>query len=242
MRRTHTLYARVRDYRRDSRAALRAAATLLLAGAVAGCASAPAQIGGPPDPGFEARAEAATAPARPLQVSFDWNLTDRDARFNGRGVVRVDQGYRVRVDLFGPRGETLAAAIVEGEHMRIVPAGSEALLPPPAMLWSTLGVFRRPTDASLTGTTTGQAEARLAYARDGERWTFGFEGDALRTTEWRAGGARRTVVLTGQTAVGLPTQAVFRDWTEFRELTLRVTDVDESEGFEPDVWTLPGGR
>lgn len=193
-----------------------------------------------PDPAVEARAEANTTPERRLHILFDWNLTDRDARFNGRGVVRVDQGYRVRVDLFGPRGETLAAAIVEGEQMRIVPAGSERLLPPPAMLWSTLGVFRRPTDAGLTSTAGGADETSLGYARDGARWTFRFEGASLRSTEWREGGARRTVVLSGQSELGLPLQAVFRDWTEFRELTMRVTDVEESTGFEPDVWILPG--
>lgn len=216
-----------------------AAALLLGLGALASCATT-AREAGPPDPTVEARAEAATVPARRLHILFDWNLTDRDARFNGRGVVRVDHGYRVRVDLFGPRGETLAAAIVEDEHMRIVPPGADRLLPPPAMLWSTLGVFRRPTDAALVSTTDGPSGSRLGYARDGARWTFDFEDDALRSTEWHSGGARRTVVLSGQSGLGLPLQAVFRDWSEFRELTLRVTDVEEQRGFEPGVWILPG--
>jgi hypothetical protein len=35
---------------------------------------------------------------------------------------------------------------------------------------------------------------------------------------------------------------VFRDWAEFRELTLRLTNVTERTEFEPDVWVLPGGH
>jgi hypothetical protein len=206
---------------------------------LAACASAPAS--GPADPAVEARLVSTTAPRQPLQVTFDWNLTDRDARFSGRGVLRVDVGYRARVDLFGPRGETLAAAVVEGERMRIVPAGAEAMLPPPALLWSALGVFRAPADEALAGTTAAEGGFLLAYAGAGVRWTFRFEGDTLRSTEWTEGRGRRTVVLTGASSHGLPEQAVFRDWTEFRELVLRVTDVEERTGFGADVWTLPGG-
>jgi hypothetical protein len=188
----------------------------------------------------ESRLVAATVPQQPVQVTFDWNMTDRDARFNGRGVLRADQGYRARVDLFGPRGETLAAAVVEGEHMRIVPAGAETLLPPPALLWSALGVFRAPQHAALAATSPTDAGFALEYSGGGVRWAFHFEGETLRSTEWTEGRARRTVVLTGVSRLGLPQQAVFRDWTEFRELTLRVTDVEERTAFDRDVWILPG--
>jgi hypothetical protein len=207
---------------------------------VSGCAGLPAN-GGPPDPAVEARLVAATAPQQPVQVTFDWNMTDRDARFNGRGVLRADQGYRARVDLFGPRGETLVAAVVEGGHMRIVPAGAETLLPPPALLWSALGVFRAPQDAGLSATSATERGFALDYEGGGVRWSFRFENETLRSTEWTEGRARRTVVLTGVSGFGLPQQAVFRDWTEFRELTLRVTDVEQRTAFDRDTWTLPGG-
>jgi hypothetical protein len=212
-----------------------AAAALGLASA---CASAPAA--GPPDPDAEVRAVQATTPDRRLHVVFDWNMTDRDARFNGRGVLRLDRDYRARVDLFGPRGETFAAAIVEGDAMRVVPPGAEALLPPPAMLWSALGVFRSPAGVGMTGTTPADGGYTFAYAGGDVRWTFRFENDLLRSTEWTQGRARRTVVLSGTAAFGLPQQAVFRDWAEFRELTLSLTDVQERTEFEPDVWVLPG--
>ena len=209
--------------------------------ALAGCATA-ATGTGIPDPQAEQRLEAATMPARPAQVMFDWHMTDRDARFSGRGVLRIDSAYRARVDLFGPRGETLAAAIVEDGTMRVAPQAAEAMLPPAPMLWASLGVFRRPADAPLTGTRTSGNGISLDYSRGGTQWRFRFEEDRLRAAEWTDGAGRRTVELTGTAALDFPGQAVFRDWTEFRELTLRVTEVEERAAFEPDVWILPGER
>lgn len=208
---------------------------------LAGCAPGVTQAG-TPDPQAEQRLEAATTPSRTAQVMFDWNMTDRDARFSGRGVLRIESGYRARVDLFGPRGETLAAAIVEDGAMRVAPEAAEAMLPPAALLWASLGVFRRPSDAPLTGTRVTDDGISLEYSRDATQWRFRFEDDRLRSTEWTDGSGRRTVELTGAAGADFPGQAVFRDWTEFRELTLRVTEVEERAAFEPDVWILPGER
>jgi hypothetical protein len=215
-----------------------AATAILGAGA---CATGSSAMGAP-DAQAEQRLEAATVPAVRAQVMFDWNMTDRDARFSGRGVLRMDSGYRARVDLFGPRGETLAAAVVVDGEMRVAPQAAAALLPPAPMLWASLGVFRRPVDASLTGTSVSDDGISLEYVRDRTQWHFRFVEDRLRSTEWTDGEGRRTVELTGDAGHGLPGQAVFRDWTEFRELTLRVTEVEERAAFEPDVWILPGER
>ncbi|HEX6133114.1 MAG TPA: hypothetical protein VFZ24_03985 [Longimicrobiales bacterium] len=214
---------------------------LVLGTAVTACASGGGTIGAP-DALAETRLEAATAPARRAQIFFDWNMTDRDARFSGRGVLRLDTTGRARVDLFAARGETLAAAVLEGETMRVAPANAATLLPPPALLWASLGVFRRPSDAPLTGTAVTGDRITLEYTRDRTVWRFQFQGERLRSTEWTDGTGRRTVVLTGEAALELPEQAVFRDWTEFRELTIRVTEVEEKAAFEPDVWILPGER
>ncbi|HSJ24071.1 MAG TPA: hypothetical protein VK929_05325 [Longimicrobiales bacterium] len=219
---------------------LRLVAMAGLGAALVACAGTAARDMGEADPVAEARAVAATAPTQRLHVIFSWEMRDRDARFNGQGVLRLDDGYRARVDLFGPRGETYAAAIVEDGTMRVVPAGADAMLPPPALLWSVLGVFRPPVDAPLTGTSGTEDGLRLTYQRDGVTWLFGFSDDALRSTEWTARDGRRTVQLSGSAGHRLPAQAAFRDWTEFRELTLRVTDVEVRPSFDADVWILPG--
>jgi hypothetical protein len=176
-------------------------------------------------------------------VLFDWSIRDRELNFSGRGVLRLDRGQRARVDLFDQRGNTLAAAIVEGNSMRMVPAGiADRMLPPPALLWSALGMFRPPVDAPLVSTSVSSGATVLDYARDDTRWRFRFEGDALRHVEWNANGGRRTVELRGSSQFGLPAEGTFRDWSEFRELTLRATEINEATAFDPDVWILPGER
>jgi hypothetical protein len=215
---------------------------LLTVLAVSACASAPPPGSGAPDPELAARLQEATRPRTRAHVVFDWSLTARDASFSGTGVLRLDAGYRARVDLFGPRGETYAAAIIEDDGMRMVPQQAAGLLPPPALLWSVLGAFRVPSDAALAGSTVDGNGTTLEYARDRIRWSFRFEGSTLRSTEWTDGDGRRTVTLTGASQLGFPAATTFRDWTEFRELTLRVTHVEEKTAFEPDVWILPGER
>jgi hypothetical protein len=221
---------------------LRLVAMMGAAAALSACAGLGTGAAGPPDPAAEEAAVRQTVPGHRLHVIFTWDMRDREARLNGQGVLRLDNGYRARVDLFGPRGETYAAAIVEGEQMRVVPPGADALLPPPALLWSALGVFRPPVDAPLTGTSRSGDRLTLAYRRDAENWRFDFQDGLLRATEWTARDGRRTVLLSGSAGFGLPEQAAFRDWTEFRELALRVTDVEQqTTGFGADVWVLPGG-
>jgi hypothetical protein len=215
---------------------------LVLAALVAACTPRVAATGAA-DPALAARLDAATEPTRRLHVVFEWNMRDREFRLNGRGVLRLDSAARARVDLFGPRGETLAAAIVEGDgRMRVVPPAAERLLPPATLLWSALGVFRPPIDAPLVATSVDGGTTQLDYARDASRWRFRFEHDTLRHVEWTAAGGRRTVELSGSSGFGLPAAGTFRDWTEFRELTMRATQVEPTPGFEPDVWILPGER
>jgi hypothetical protein len=213
------------------------------AASAATCAPAATTGGGAADPALAARLDAVTEPTRRLHVVFDWNMSDREFRLSGRGVLRLDSAARARVDLFGPRGETLAAAIIEGaDRMRVVPATAERLLPPATLLWSALGVFRPPVDAPLVATSVRDGTTQLEYARDATRWLFRFENDTLRHVEWTAAGGRRTVELSGTSGFGLPAAGKFRDWTEFRELTLRAAEVEQTSGFDPDVWILPGER
>jgi hypothetical protein len=235
----------IHDFSIPGRAAVRRRlfASALLLVSVAACTPSATATGGAADPALATRLSRATAPTRRLHVVFEWNMTDREFRIGGRGVLRLDSAARARVDLFGPRGETLAAAIVEGsDRMRIVPAAAERLLPPATLLWSALGVFQPPPDAPLVATSVQGRTTHLEYARDETRWRFRFENDTLRHVEWTASGGRRTVELTGSSGFGVPATGSFRDWTEFRELTLRTTQVEQTNGFEPDVWILPGER
>lgn len=218
------------------------AALLALVAALGGCAATGGAADAPPDPSAAAALAQATSPEYRLEVQFDWNMVDRDARFGGRGLLRLDRAERARVDLFGPRGETLAAAIMDGDAMRVVPQQAASLLPPPALLWAALGAFSEPEDMPLTATRVDGDDTTLEYGRDRTRWTFRFTGSALRSTEWTDGDGRRTVELTGNAGFGVPRDAAFRDWIEFRELSLSVTAIEERASFDAYTWILPGER
>ena len=219
-------------------------ALLVLPLATACASAAPAADQGvvPVDTLAEARVIAATTPTRRLHVIFDWSARDPSVSMSGKGVLRLDRGERARLDLFGPRGETLMAAVVENDQMRIVPAFASNMLPPASLMWSVLGVFRRPADLPLVRTTSDAGTLVLEYGRDGTRWQFQFVDDTLRRTEWTSGTGRRTVEIAGDAGLDVPREITFRDWTEFRELSLKVTSVEETQGFDADTWILPGGR
>jgi hypothetical protein len=218
-----------------------AGVAVLLAVAAAACAptgAAPPASPAAPDRALVDSVEQATAPQRAQQVTFDWALKDRDARFSGKGVVRVAAPYRARLDLFGPRGEAYVIAVLDGERLVLKPTAANELMPPAAFLWASLGVFRRPTQP-LTASRRTDGGAELAFAEGEDRWRFNFTADGLRQAEWLGpDGGRRTVELTGRTTAGLPQRGAFRDWVAFRELTLTVTGVETVDGFAADIWDL----
>lgn len=195
------------------------------------------------DPTLEAEAIASTAVDQPLQIIFDWSLQDRDARFSGQGVARVEPPARARVDLFGPRGEGYVSAVLDGEQLRLPPGVQNVPLPPPGLFWSVLGVFRPPAGATLEGAERRGETIELRYTQAQEVWRFRLSGDKLEQAEWTGSGqGRRTVVLDGEDASGVPRQATYRDWPAFLELRLSPTEVRRVDGFPADIWTLTRSR
>jgi hypothetical protein len=222
----------------------RAGALALCAGSLmlAGCA--PAMNGAEPqetaDPALALAMAEATAPKSPQHIIFDWTLRERDARFSGRGAARVAPAYRARLDLFGPRGEGYMSAVLIGTDLQLGRAAdASGELPPPELLWTVLGTFHPPERAVLLSTRQQGTVLRLEYGLDGQRWRFRFEDGRLRHAEWDAGRAgRRTVELRGETTGGLPREALYRDWIEFRELNLTLDQVHDVDDFPPDTWTI----
>lgn len=220
---------------------LRALAAAVLVALGFACAPRAAAPDGPLDPALEVEALEATRLDRPLHIVFDWRARERDATFSGRGVARVEPPDRVRLDLFGPRGEQVLAAAMIGEDLRL-PGEPGVRLPPPPLFWSALGVLQPPGGAELAVATRDSRRLRLEYVEDAGRWRFVLEDGRMRQAEWdsrRAG--RHTVQLQGELSPGVPRQATYRDWDEFFELILTVTDVEEAESFPGDIW-WPGAR
>lgn len=221
---------------------------LLLAALVAGpgCASAapPAIPAGPPaaDPAaVESRLIRATTPGSPRQIGFTWELDEAGSRVRGRGVVRAEAPERLRLDLFGPRGETYLAAALVGEQFRVPPAvASRFALPSPSLLWGAMGVVRPPAGATLAGATTSDTTASLSYRTGaGETVEFGVRGDRLQTVRRVGGsGALESLALT-YSAAGALQRAEYRDWGAYRTLVLNIESNDEASRFPEETW-LPG--
>jgi hypothetical protein len=188
------------------------------------------------DPGVARRAIDLTAPDRPLRAVFGWRILDGDARFSGEGAARVEAPYRARLDLFGPNGEGYLSAALVGTDLRL-PGEPDRALPPPAMIWSVLGVIRPPDGAMLLGTREEAAELELVYGVADSRLRYTVQAGRLRLAEWRGGGRRMVVELRGGTG-GLPEVSFYRDWAQNTELQTELETVEEVDPYPADIWTL----
>ena len=216
---------------------------LLPAALALGCAAPPPP---PPTPPIDAqglalRLEASRQLVEPARILFDWRLSERDARFRGRGVARIEPPYKARLDLFLPSGETALRAALVNDDLRLPLGAPEGLVPPPEMLWSTLGVFRPSRSATLEGgETLADGRAAILY-----RLPEGIElryvvGDGGVQVVERLSGGRVVERLAVDHAAGgrFPSEATYRNLAAFRELTLIRREVARVELYPPDIWEV----
>lgn len=224
----------------------RAAGTLLFLLSAAACIRQPPVSAGTPvaDPAAVAdEVRRASIPAGPKQTSFAWELTEQGSRLSGRGVVRYQAPERLRLDLFGPRGETYLAAGLVGEEFFVPEEVSGRVpLPSPTLLWGALGVIRPPAGEPLLGVTRGGEGVVLRYGREGSR-TFEFQVDTvsgtprLRRVDLRApSGVLESVELTWADTGALQ-RARYRNWAAFRELILKMENTTDASPFPESIWT-----
>jgi hypothetical protein len=220
------------------------ALALALAFATLSCAQAPPPP--PPAPPIDAeqvalRFEATTRLQEPLRIFFDWSMSDRDARFQGRGVARVEPPYKARLDLFLGNGETVARAALVEDDLRLPPGTPPGIIPPAEMLWGTLGVFRPGRDSQLLGgESIGEGRVRLRYRRaDGIELRFTISGGRIEEVErLRQGQPVERIVMTPGERDRYPAEGTYRDLAAFRELKLTRDRLEEVEAFPPDIWEL----
>lgn len=227
----------------------------VLAGALAACG--PTAIPGPPSPSpepmpgatppatpdpaaIEAELRRATVPASARQVNFGWMLDEAGARFSGRGVARYVAPSRVRLDLFGPRGETyLAAALVDGE-LRAPPALLQRFeLPSPALLWGAVGVVAPPADARLLEGTARGGETTLRYQAGDDVLEYRARGGRLQSVRRsRRGAVAESIDLTwNERGVA---RAQYRDWGAYRTLNLTTESSTDVSQFPEETWRPAG--
>jgi hypothetical protein len=226
---------------------LRAAAFALPALTLACAPGARAPAGTPVADPEAAAAELrrASLPAGPRQVTFAWTLDEAGSRLRGRGVARLVAPERVRLDLFGPRGETYLSAALVGDEFRLPEAAAGTVtLPSPALLWAAVGVVQPPAEARLASATATERELIVRYAtEDGESFEYRATGEPLRLTSVTHA-ARNRVTETmnlSWSAEGQLESTRYRDVVAFRELLLTMEGVVEVVSFPPGIWRLDAG-
>ncbi len=216
-------------------------ATLLL---LAACSAPP---GPPPGPAIDAREvallrEADTRPLRPIRTVFRWKINEAGARFTGQGVLRMEPPYRARLDLFLDNGELVLQAALVDDELRLPAAAPPGLVPPPPLLWISLGVFRPGRLSRLAGgEAVDSTGVRLRYriAQGGEAH-FTFEGALVTSGELLRGGrVEETLAVNwGAEPEVVPKNTLYRNLSSFRELEIDVEDWDYVESYPPEIWTL----
>jgi len=228
---------------RVGRSSIRALLAGIIAAACTPGAAAPPAGAPVADPaGTAAALAAATAPAEARQIHFNWTLDEAGSRVRGRGVVRLSPPDRLRLDLFGPRNETVLAAALVGGEARL-PAGAQpgVALPSPALLWAGLGVVRPPAGATLESATEGEGVSTLRYrSAAGELYEYqvaAAQPPRLQQLQ-RSGehGPLETVSLERDGAGGIA-RARYRDWAAFRDLTLEIDSIAPAASFPDAIWT-----
>lgn len=213
---------------------------------LAGCASGRAAVVGPLDrPDLIAgELEAGTALSGPTRLDFTWRLNEAGSRIGGVGVARLEAPYRARLDLFLDNGETVVAAALVDDELRL-PAGAPTdVLPPAELMWGTLGVFRPVEGMTLvSGVRLDDGGRRFTYDGGG-RHTLTYEVQrrgVLRSVEVvEEGSVVEWVRLEDVDGQRFPRSVTYRNLVDFRELTLTRTAVRAVDPFDTSIWDPRG--
>lgn len=227
------------------------ATVLLTLGVIVGVAAcAPRQlspVGSPvedPD-SLVAAVLSGTTPGSPRQATFTWRMDEAGSVLQGRGVVRYVAPDRMRLDLFGPRGETYLIAALVGEEFRLpATAGGGFQLPSPTLLWAALGVVAPPASSTLASASADDGAAQLVY-RDagGGSFTFNVDlvpGPRLRRVERSGGSGVQEIVEVWHSAELQPARTRHLDRASFRELILETESIRKVASFPESTWRPDG--
>jgi len=206
---------------------VRAGAVAALA-AVLACASAP--LAGPLTGVPTARDLPVTSlPDGYRSILFNWEYSERIAGAKGEGVARVAPPDSARIDLFLDNGNYAGFVILIADSI-VATAQDEArrVLPPPAMLWSALGVVRvaGPDTAVRVDGDTLRAEV----GRD-PVWRVTFGPTSLARVERIVRGRIEQAVERRDS-----NHVVYRQPGASRSLVLSIRNSIREAGFDAAIW------
>jgi hypothetical protein len=173
------------------------------------------------------------------QVVFQWSIREPDFRAEGTGVARLQHPDRARLDLYMDNGEAVLMASLVEDQLRSRQGTALEVIPSPALLWASLGVFRPGAGATLLGAEAYEIDAfRLRYRlTNGDELRYELRAGRVTEAELRHDGdAIHQVVLTLDGTAELPAEANYRNLASFSELKVTVESVEMVDSHPSDIW------
>jgi hypothetical protein len=173
------------------------------------------------------------------QVIFRWTVREPDLRLEGRGVARLQHPDRARLDLFMENGETVLAASLVEDQLRAREGTRLQVVPSPALLWASLGVFRPGEGVTLLGAEAFDDDVfRLRYRLpDGDELRYELRSGRVTEVELRhEGNATHRVALNREGGGELPKETTYRNLASFSELKVTVETVERVDSHPSDIW------
>ena len=206
---------------------------------VAGCATSAAAPAGPPPNAGQVALSATQASSLdvPYRIMFEWSIIEPGSRLRGRGVARIEPPALARLDLFATNGERVAAAALDGDILRVAD-DIQTQVPPPALLWGTLGVFHPGGIGLAGGRQYPDGELELRYRAEGGReLLYTLRDDRIeRIDVIRGGRTTEEVTLVRVESERFPRRATYRHLEEVRELRITLESVEHVESYPTNIW------
>ena len=172
-------------------------------------------------------------------VVFRWSVREPDLRIGGSGFARLQHPDRARLDLFMDNGEAVLAASLVEDELRAREGTRLEVVPSPALLWASLGVFRPGEGVTLLGAEAFDDDVfRLRYRLpDGDELRYELRSDRMTEVELRhEGNATYRLALNREGGGELPKEATYRNLASFSELKVTVETVERVDSHPSDIW------
>lgn len=165
----------------------------------------------------------------PERVVIEWRYSDRDFAVRGEGLVRLVPPDSARLDFFLAGGYGGGRAFLIGDSLIAPDAASIArFLPPPALLWATLG---RLTVQGADTTVRVDGDTLRADIGAAPRWRATFvDQDLVRLERIDSDRLREYVVREDSMAVR------YEHAAPPRRLEITIVSRESMRGFDAEIW------
>jgi len=163
------------------------------------------------------------------RLVFRWRFADASIILQGEGVARVTAPDSARLDFFVDGGLGGGVAFLLGDSLVVEDAGSvRRLLPPPPLLWATLGRLAVPEGTDTLVTRDG--DTLHAEIESGSTWRMTISDDGLTRLARLRGNRLQEYVNRS------PEEVLYEHAADRRTLRIQIQRDERVQGFTDDIW------